>query len=1081
MYKAMSLDPKYRAWPVDERPIFATLQLPRAHTSQVNPASSSEIGLNEASEPRNDASSGATFGDGSRVVIADDGVVIPVAMEPRPQITDYHGPPLRFHKNRHDFIACLYQQQTSSRAPRAENNTRVLIHASISQPTFVQRDASSCTEARPVDYVTGSARVRLEAYDAIPSPPQQPIIRPQAMPTPPGISEDGLFMLGAAPSDFSGPRVRNSALPPPQNPIAGRVISHDLPIADVKREQAEHKISEDGCRQGEEEEFEADYNRRKEVFSMLAESIAEEKAIFTTHLKASKLQDSRDQSSKAQQQEDAEEIRKVWKRMNLVSNEEALKARNPLPEIPMEPKTWEAMANLLQHIAVPLNNVANALPKWFAVTHDESRARTFLRIRLRLAQQFEDREMTHPKEVFSIRLAEVEDARALIDGIATDLNDRFPWMKYDLYTRLSMDTVQQSFKSQDKDNESQSAPPNILPPRTTEHSEPWMIERKRLRMENLNDKHVQAKQKEQENAAKKETTERADAESVNCRQMGFGSNARLLQRFREIDRKQAALKAAALVRQSPEEADMRAKKDSAARPNKFQDLPSQHRANPEYFANDKSPEQDAFGSMVCKYGTSKPCPFLTVDSPLSRPFQTVRGVSSNGIAPEAVEEEHRIEEKASFFLPFRPRPQPNARIGCYTPLIVAKSPEQEHPPISSNEAVVRSSNIWDASTRIDLSHPGYCFNCTRGNCTKQGRLHSKSEKFSEVHISTLENHPRITNDNGRPTRHVLEPARRTGYSCQQLPVLDYHTILPQDFEQYLCPATDPEFEEQQAMSMQEPTMFQLQDEGSSVSQSNTPVAAKAANSSSPPDHYKVWGQRPTRRVTSKDLFRKTKDRQRATDLAAMRPEYEKGYQNTIQAKTRMSALETNLGEHYKSLGKPEVSSGASEKHRNRDRHAMEDPVQITSPLPSYYEDDGYQAGSDACDEDQEFVPDEDACSSPSFSASSEEYEWGEVNTLVPDNQIDESEAGHAQVEGKGKEKVLPETMSAMKIGHARDVLAKKKSAGSESGYSVVPSDDGEDDSFLDIADLSGPCSEGNTSRREVEEDFEFVDHQSLEE
>ena len=67
------------------------------------------------------------------------------------------------------------------------------------------------------------------------------------------------------------------------------------------------------------------------------------------------------------------------KKLKAISSEELSHAREPLPDIPMDPKTKDAMIRLLSQINQPLSNVAKAVPRWFAVTHDENRARTFFR------------------------------------------------------------------------------------------------------------------------------------------------------------------------------------------------------------------------------------------------------------------------------------------------------------------------------------------------------------------------------------------------------------------------------------------------------------------------------------------------------------------------------------------------------------------------------------------------------------------------------------------------------------------------------------------------------------------------------
>lgn len=59
--------------------------------------------------------------------------------------------------------------------------------------------------------------------------------------------------------------------------------------------------------------------------------------------------------------------------------EEVAKAREPLADIPMDQDTRSRVAGLLRDMHGPLNNMGKAIPKWYTMTRDDSRAREFFR------------------------------------------------------------------------------------------------------------------------------------------------------------------------------------------------------------------------------------------------------------------------------------------------------------------------------------------------------------------------------------------------------------------------------------------------------------------------------------------------------------------------------------------------------------------------------------------------------------------------------------------------------------------------------------------------------------------------------
>ncbi|KAH8803559.1 hypothetical protein F5884DRAFT_904076 [Xylogone sp. PMI_703] len=115
-------------------------------------------------------------------------------------------------------------------------------------------------------------------------------------------------------------------------------------------------------------------------------------------------------------------------KLKTIMREESMKAREPLPDIPMDAETKVLMAKLLRDILSPLANVGKAVPKWYQLTHDQTRARIFFRTRHRIARQFHDNSMTQLKDSFSIKPTDIEATRTMLSGketgcFATNAND----------------------------------------------------------------------------------------------------------------------------------------------------------------------------------------------------------------------------------------------------------------------------------------------------------------------------------------------------------------------------------------------------------------------------------------------------------------------------------------------------------------------------------------------------------------------------------------------------------------------------------------------------------------------------------
>jgi hypothetical protein len=82
--------------------------------------------------------------------------------------------------------------------------------------------------------------------------------------------------------------------------------------------------------------------------------------------------------SQANQVKGPTPINPVDEKLRVINKEEQEKAnKQPLPDLPMDQATKTQTEQLLRAIKVPLANVLKAVPKWFQITLDEQRARSF--------------------------------------------------------------------------------------------------------------------------------------------------------------------------------------------------------------------------------------------------------------------------------------------------------------------------------------------------------------------------------------------------------------------------------------------------------------------------------------------------------------------------------------------------------------------------------------------------------------------------------------------------------------------------------------------------------------------------------
>lgn len=84
------------------------------------------------------------------------------------------------------------------------------------------------------------------------------------------------------------------------------------------------------------------------------------------------------QQTKQQQQVGPQPTPEDMHKFQSIRQDEVSKFR-PLPDIPMDQETKQAVANKLINTAPKLNNVFKVAPRWFVISHDENRLRLFFR------------------------------------------------------------------------------------------------------------------------------------------------------------------------------------------------------------------------------------------------------------------------------------------------------------------------------------------------------------------------------------------------------------------------------------------------------------------------------------------------------------------------------------------------------------------------------------------------------------------------------------------------------------------------------------------------------------------------------
>ncbi|KAJ3511245.1 hypothetical protein NM208_g15449 [Fusarium decemcellulare] len=113
----------------------------------------------------------------------------------------------------------------------------------------------------------------------------------------------------------------------------------------------------------------------------------------------------------------------IMERLKAIGQEEQRQSsQEPVTDIPMSPEEYNDTSAKLTKIVVDMGKIGRGLKKWYTITRDDARARMFFRTRWRILKQFSDGEkMSVPRETFSIRGSDIDQARAMLESMAKDL------------------------------------------------------------------------------------------------------------------------------------------------------------------------------------------------------------------------------------------------------------------------------------------------------------------------------------------------------------------------------------------------------------------------------------------------------------------------------------------------------------------------------------------------------------------------------------------------------------------------------------------------------------------------------------
>ncbi|KAI1821789.1 hypothetical protein F4861DRAFT_517466 [Xylaria intraflava] len=115
-------------------------------------------------------------------------------------------------------------------------------------------------------------------------------------------------------------------------------------------------------------------------------------------------------------------------RLQAIGREEyQTSSKEQLPDILMTPEQYRDTAQRLQAMNGEMDKIRKVLGRWYALTHDDARARLFFKLRMRLVKQYADGEkMSQLRDKFSITPADLDNTRSLFESIAKDVASYFP-------------------------------------------------------------------------------------------------------------------------------------------------------------------------------------------------------------------------------------------------------------------------------------------------------------------------------------------------------------------------------------------------------------------------------------------------------------------------------------------------------------------------------------------------------------------------------------------------------------------------------------------------------------------------------
>lgn len=121
-----------------------------------------------------------------------------------------------------------------------------------------------------------------------------------------------------------------------------------------------------------------------------------------------------------------QEAAAMAKLRQIAQEEHRLSAQEVMPDIPMTPEQYAHTCKTLLHIWSQMGKLGLAMGRWYALTLDDDRARTYFKMRMRLAKQMKDEKMTGLKPVLTMGPQHLESYKTLLEGMYRDLKSIMP-------------------------------------------------------------------------------------------------------------------------------------------------------------------------------------------------------------------------------------------------------------------------------------------------------------------------------------------------------------------------------------------------------------------------------------------------------------------------------------------------------------------------------------------------------------------------------------------------------------------------------------------------------------------------------